>query len=139
MKRIHIVLAALFFAVFASASNEITVDLLDGNDWHGLSGEIKAAIVLGMRDGAFLLPVRATTTENVDVRVHDATLHRLSIRRAACRQVVEILDRYYADPANRGIFLIDAYMVSVLALHGVSDADVQARLAALRAARPAAQ
>jgi hypothetical protein len=127
-KIIGISLALLFFVHCEAYA-------IDGHFWESLSAGEKEAYIAGLIDGA--LSFGAEALYSVDDQAAQTAVDNLmddyDLRKETpVSAVVNVLDRFYEDPANKKIWVSEAYTVALKMIRGYSEVKLQEEIEFLR-------
>lgn len=82
----------------------------NGQGWTALDLRTKAAYVLGMIDGTFLLVLEAEAKTTPSARKYDLEVQRAEMaRKDILNEIIPAIDRFYTGPGSRDIPVIEAY------------------------------
>jgi hypothetical protein len=137
MKRIsNWILATIMLVAIASAQEPraikpegpgFTFELINGRTWKDISMDIKAAWVLGYREGVYM-----TAWVYVDATKRDACIHGLSGSLLTNYEIAKAIDHFYEDPLNIPIPVASAFKIVVELATGVDPSETAKVLRVLR-------
>ena len=139
-------LALLLTVVALTANAQPT---RDGNLWLATSPEIKQGFMIGFRSGYMsgvaygtmtlgtdLATRPGATTEDIQRSIQDASKASQTLRRpwngVTLRQMLDSVDDFYKEPANRKVEWESAVDYSLKKINGASRADLERDLESLR-------
>jgi hypothetical protein len=122
-------IAALLFmgCIAAQEKDFYTSGLANGRLWKGLNPAAKVSYVLGYREGILRLVI-----EIPDDALAHATGERLHGFNINNGEIMGALDRFYDDPLNARIAIIDAIVIVLNRARGVSSTDIEHQIEQLR-------